>query len=58
MMTPTEKRLKDYMGYQVWKCTDEDGEIYYMLCDKEGNDAINVYTTLEALKKDVREVWA
>lgn len=58
MMTPTEKRLKDYMGYQVWKCRDEYGEIYYMLCDQEGNDAINVYTTLEALKKDVREVWA
>lgn len=55
-MTATEKRLKDYMGYQVWKCTDEAGELYYMLCDE--SDCINVYTNLADLKKDVRTIWA
>lgn len=53
MFAISEKRLKDYMGYQVWKCRDEDGEIYYMLCDQDDN-CVNVYKTLEELKKDNR----
>jgi len=47
----TERRLKDYKGNQVWKCTDENGEVFYMYNDQDDNN-INVYKSLEALKKD------
>jgi len=46
-----ERRLKDYKGNQVWKCTDENGEIFYMYNTQDG-DLINVYTSLKALKED------
>lgn len=47
----TEKRLKDYKGNQVWKCTDDNKEVFYMYCDQDDN-CINVYKTLAELKKD------
>ncbi len=47
----TERRLKDYKGNQVWKCTDEKGEVFYMYNTQDG-DLINVYKTLEQLKKE------
>lgn len=48
-----EKRLKDYNRNQVWKCTDENGDIFYMYNTQEG-DNINVYKSLQELKKDNR----
>lgn len=47
----TERRLKDYKGNEVWKCMDENGEIFYMYNTPEG-DNINVYKSLQELKKD------
>lgn len=47
-----ERRLKDYKGYQVWKCTDDSGkekEVFYMLNTQDG-DNVNVFRTLAELK--------
>lgn len=45
-----ETRLKDYKGNQVWKVV-EGKETFYMLNTKDG-DNINVYKSLNELKKD------
>lgn len=49
-----ERRLKDFMGFQVWKATENKGlrseEVIYMLCDQDGN-VIDCFRTLPALKK-------
>lgn len=47
----TERRLKDYKGNEVWKCTDDNGETFYMYNTPDG-DNINVYKSLQELKKD------
>lgn len=50
-----EKRLKDWNGNHVWKCTDEfTNETFYMYNTPDG-DNINVYPTLNALKSDNRK---
>ena len=50
-MVISEKRLNDYRGNQVWKFKEDNGDIYYFYQDQEGN-VIDVYSTLEKLKKD------
>jgi hypothetical protein len=47
----TERRLKDYKGNKVWKCVDENKEVFYMYTTQD-DDIINVYKTLEDLKGD------
>lgn len=50
-MVISEKRLNDYRGNQVWKFKEDNGDIYYFYQDQEGK-VIDVYRTLEKLKKD------
>ena len=33
----SEKRLKDYKGFSIWKCKDGKGEIFYTANDKSEN---------------------
>lgn len=52
-----EKRLSDYMGFQVWKIIDNKGlgseKVTYMLNTQDG-DNVDCFSTLSALKKGVR----
>ena len=51
-----ERRLKDYKGFTVIKETGGN-DTYYWLLDSDDN-TINVFTTLDALKKDVNNIWS
>lgn len=50
-METREIQLKDYNGNKVIKEYAEDGKIYYWYVTQD-DDLINIYTSLEALKKD------
>ena len=46
-----ERRLKDYKENKVWKCVDDNGDVFYMYNTPDG-DNINVYKSLQDLKSD------
>ena len=48
----TEKRLKDYKGFSIWKYKDEKGEIFYTANDKSEN-IFDVNVKLSDLKKSI-----
>lgn len=48
----SEKRLKDYKGFTIWKCKDEKDEIFYTANDKNEN-IFDVKTELSDLKKAI-----
>ena len=48
----SEKRLKDYKGFSIWKCKDEKGEIFYTANDKSEN-IFDVSANLLELKKSI-----
>ena len=48
----TEKKLKDYKGFSIWKCKDGKGEIFYTANDKSEN-IFNVNVKLSDLKKSI-----
>ena len=48
----SEKRLKDYKGFSIWKYKDEKGEIFYTANDKSEN-IFDVNVKLSDLKKSI-----